>query len=145
MTFKSLYTIEGLSAKARGMGRSGISISLDGEVAHAILTHKERRNDKSPLIQMMHEEVGNKSGRIEFIEDSWLLRYIQLEPMSCSCFGIDGMYLDNAKNKRDVVWTPHNIDSPTQALKLVSIWLYWFNVMSALGDSPNYLIRGPIA
>ncbi len=90
---KALYHIEGLSTLSRDRGHYGISITLDGRVANKILNHKLRRNEDSPLYQMMVEELDNKYGFIKFIEDSWLLRIIQLEPSQCSCFGIDGMRL----------------------------------------------------
>lgn len=138
---KALYQIQGLTSRRdRDFGQYGVVISLDGDVARKILYNKQRRNQESPLYKIMVEEVNNKYGRIEFIEDSWLLRLIQLEPMQCSCFGIEGMALDTLDKARSVKWTPHNIDSPHQAAQLVSIWLYWFNHMACLEDEGGGII-----
>jgi hypothetical protein len=142
---KALYSIEGLTTrKDLGMGHYGISITLDGKVANQILNHKVRRNKSSGLYNMMVAELDNKYGQIEFIKDSWLIRYIQLEPSTCSCFGIEGMRLSHINDGEDVRWTPHNIDSSRQAAKLLSIWLMWFNHMASLtGDDGKAMVEFP--
>jgi hypothetical protein len=142
---KSLYVIEGMSTLKHGMGHCGVSITLDGRVANAIWKNKLRRNPKSPLVEEMKIELDNKYGRIDWVEDSWLLRMIMVESSQCSCFGLNGDHPQRLERKEHLKWTPHNIDTPHQAAKIVALWLYWFNNVSCLPIGKKTLITSPFA
>lgn len=145
---KSAFYLTGLTAiPGRGLGHYGITASLDGGVAKALLN--ERREDKAPLIRMLEAELrGNKEraglARLSFVGDSWLLRHLMLPDGNCACFGIDGMRLDSLNDGRDVSWHSHNIDSPNQAMTLASVWLLWINTLAAMpGPRGESLIEFP--
>ncbi len=142
---KSIYRIEGLTTRrGLGMGAYGISISIDKELAFKLYQFK--RDENVPLIQMMKAELNHKYGRIEFVDDSWLLRLIMIESMSCSCFGLSGNVLESIKDKtliQDLTWSPHNIDCPEQASRILSIWLIWFNNICCIEDGGKPLVEFP--
>lgn len=144
----SAFYLTGLtSVPGRGLGQYGITASLDGSVALALL--KEKRDAKAPLIAMLETELRGGKGkaglaRLSFVDDSWLLRHLMLPGGNCACFGIDGMRLDSLDSGRDVSWHSHNIDSPNQAMTLASVWLLWINTISAMpGPRGEPLIEFP--
>lgn len=122
----------------KGMGY-GFSAILDGELvrmlrakpmseeargrANELATRTIRRlwRDCDYGLDMLKEPYS-------FVEDSWLLHYCTVPGDRCSLsIGQSGLASIESGFDRQLDFNPHNVNHPTQAYGLLSIWLRWAN------------------
>jgi hypothetical protein len=145
---KGLYAIESfMTNRERGETSScGFSIILNAEVANSFAQMK--REDGGRFVEELRLTiVRNFSGwesakYVEaptFLENTWLLTSMKV-PGTCACFFIDGgahsiaADVKAGKQRRDVRYSPHNLDTPEQAATVLGVWLYWFNTILSASE-----------
>lgn len=142
-----LYRIEGLiPTRTMAVGGYGFCVSLDMD--SALLLLKIPRNPTERITDIAKKTLEVLFGDrllhppYRFIQmqdgskrDSCLLHYCTVAGDACD-LGISFADLDsNSKyrsGKKWVIYSSHNVDSPTQAYGLLSLWLQWFNTMDGL-------------
>jgi hypothetical protein len=137
------YRIEGYQPREHGLGRAGFSAYLDREFAHVCHQTKMPRQGKKNLEAIAKSALHNLFGKdrmmrppYQFVDDSLLLRYIVVPGDACE-LGIDGGELGEFKREeppwdRSLAYTPHNVDTHTQAYALLSLFLTWADIARAV-------------
>jgi hypothetical protein len=144
---KGLYSIENFLTMADGEpGGYGFAVVLSAPVATRFLQMK--RSDGGNFVEELRQLIIRRFGRSaehnpepDFFGDTWLLLGIKV-PGNCACFGVDGSTRGTIEKKseareplrRDLRYSPHNLDTLEQAAAILAVWLYWFNTILAGTD-----------
>ncbi len=106
------------------------SIELDArfaEKARNFHFEKQRRFEKH-----IREIVGYKYARATFLNETAFLSSMAVEG-DCACLSVDGGILDSDWSYMDsITYHGHNVDSKAQAFDLLTIFIYWVDVVEAL-------------
>lgn len=144
-----LYTIEQFMTNAGEPGdpsSRGFAIILNARAATAFLQMK--REDGGRFVEELRQvivrnsSVGGKYAQApDFYRDTWLLTSIRLPSGTCACFFIDGgahslnSDVDAGREiRRDLRYSPHNLDTIEQAATVLGVWLYWFNTILSVTE-----------
>ena len=149
---KLTYRIEGLLPTLHmSMGGYGFCVLLDKCTVDKLLSIPYSRDENITKIAMntISRIFGERNDfwrnpcvfmMMSDGEPSSLIQYCTVPGDACS-LGIDFGDIDgNIKydgEKKWVMYSTHNVDSPTQAYALLSLWLQWMNTIHVLFKDEN--------
>jgi hypothetical protein len=135
------YRIEGFEPHGSSFAAHSFSVYLDGGFAKRAFETKLPEQGRKNLDLMGREILRSLFGKdrmlrppYNLVDDTCLLHFVQVPGDACD-LGIDGFVLSNLKERQDwdrVEYSPHNVDSHTQAYALASLFLKWAHLVEAL-------------
>lgn len=136
------YRIQGFGRLAGTSGAAGFSVVVPIEFADEARkwnrpeTVDKMLKDYAREIWPRHMEwMGGEDHIASYIDkafrfdgDTYLLTNLNVPGNAC---GLDQDRIFGAPWSASYGWTPHNVDSPSQASALLSMWIRWFDCVEA--------------